>query len=94
MTENKITDKKLKRYFSITKKALEIAKKHINKEKKEEAEIILDMSQRYYNDALWFKEKKDFVNSFAALNYAHGWLDTGSKLGIFNVKNNKLFVIK
>ena len=39
-------------------------------------------------------KKNDYVTAFAALNYAHGWLDVGSKLGIFNVKNDKLFVIK
>jgi hypothetical protein len=89
-----ITKIKLEKYFSITKKALSVAKKHTNKKKKKEAEIILDMTKRYYDDALWFEKKKDYVNAFAALNYAHGWLDTGSKLGIFLVKNNKLFVIK
>jgi hypothetical protein len=34
------------------------------------------------------------VNSFAALNYAHGWLDSGVRLDIFKVRDNKLFTIK
>lgn len=93
-TKNIVTEEKLRKYFSITFKALALAKKNINKEQKQEAEIILDMSERYYKDALWFKEKKDFVDAFACLNYSHGWLDTGSKLGIFLVKDSRLFVVK
>jgi hypothetical protein len=96
-TEEKITEitlKKLKKYFSITSKALEMAKKAINKERNSEAIEILDMSQRYYDDAHWFENKKDYVNAFACLNYAHGWLDSGSRLGIFDVKDSKIFVIK
>ena len=91
---NIICKARLEKYFSITKKALSAAKKNINKKKKKEAETILDMVQRYYDDALWFKKQGNVVNAFAALNYAHGWLDTGSKLGIFLEKDSRLFVIK
>lgn len=91
---NEITDEKLKKYFEITEKALEKAKKHIGKKNEKEALIILDMVQRYYEDAKYFKERGDYVGAFAAVNYAHGWLDTGSKLGIFKVKDTKLFVVK
>ena len=41
-----------------------------------------------------FEENKDFVNAFAALNYAHGWLDSGVRLDIFEVKDDKLFTVK
>ena len=41
-----------------------------------------------------FQKKGDFVNSFAALNYAHGWIDSGVRLGIFKVNDNKLFTVK
>ena len=96
MDKNKneiVTKEKLEKYFSVTKKALELAKKSIAKEKKK-AEAILDMAQRYYQDARWFQKKGDFVLAFASLNYAHGWLDCGSKLGIFNVKDSRFFVLK
>lgn len=92
--DDKITEEKLKKYFNITGKALEMAKKHINSKKKKEAAEIIDMVERYYHDAHYFKDKNDYVNAFAALNYAHGWLDTGSRLGIFDVKDNQLFVIR
>ena len=92
--QNKITPKKLEKYFEITEKALSIAKKKINKKRTGEAKEIIDMVENYLSDAKYFKEKKDYINSFAAINYAHGWLDSGSRLGIFKVKNSKLFVIK
>ena len=92
--KNTITPEKLERYFLITGKALKIAKKKIAKGKEEDAKEIIEMVENYVSDAKYFREKQDFVNSFAALNYAHGWLDTGSRLGIFDVKDNKLFVIK
>jgi len=89
-----IEESKLKRYFEITKKALEKASKAVSKKHEKEAMQILDMALRYYKDAQWFEKRGDFVNAFAAINYAHGWLDAGSKLGIFKVKDSKLFVIK
>lgn len=94
MRENQIMILKLKKYFEITGKALDIARKAINKKREKEALEVLDMAQRYYEDAKWFKKRGHLVNSFAALNYAHGWIDCGSKLSLFKVKDSKLFVIK
>ena len=94
MAQNIITEEKISRYFKITKEALKKASKAINKKHEKAALEILDMASRYYKDALWFQEKGDLVNAFAAINYAHGWLDTGSRLGIFKVKDSKIFVIK
>ena len=91
---NDITESKLKRYFEITCKALAKAKKAVSKKYEKQAAEILDMAQRYYDDAKWFAQKGDFVNAFAAINYAHGWLDSGARLGIFKVRDTKLFVIK
>ena len=39
------------------------------------------------------KKKGNIVNAFAALNYAHGWLDAGARLGIFDVHDSKLFTV-
>ena len=52
------------------------------------------MVENYLNDSKHFEEKCDYVNAFAALNYAHGWLDSGVRLGIFNVDDDKLFTIR
>ncbi|MBU3907322.1 MAG: DUF357 domain-containing protein [Nanoarchaeota archaeon] len=92
--QDKITKEKLEKYFLISGKALKIAEKNINAKRKKEAEEILKMAGCYLSDAKYFQSKKDFVNAFAAVNYAHGWLDTGARLGIFKVKDDKLFVVK
>jgi len=92
--KNRITKEKLEKYFSLTSNALEIAKKSVTKNKKKEAHEIISMVSNYLSDAEYFKKNRDFVSSFAALNYAHGWLDSGARLGIFNVKDDRLFTIK
>ena len=91
---DKITEEKLGKYFSLTSKALELAQKSIKQGKKKQATEILKMVENYLSDAQYFRKNKDFVSSFAALNYAHGWLDSGARLGIFNVKDDRLFTIR
>lgn len=92
--ENKITSQKLEKYFSLTSKALEVTKKNIIPGKESYAKEIIEMVSNYLSDAKHFEKKQDFVNAFAALNYAHGWLDAGVRLDTFNVKDNNLFTIK
>lgn len=92
--ENTITIQKLARYFKITSAALRIVKKNVISGKEKYAKEIIEMAQNYVSDAKYFKEKKDFVNAFACLNYAHGWIDSGVRLDVFSVKDNKLFTIK
>jgi len=90
-----ITDGKLEKYFDITGRALKKAKQNVTKDesKKEYAEDFLDMAQRYYDDAKYFKEKDDYVNAFAALSYSHGWLDAGARIKLFEVNDSKLFTV-
>lgn len=91
---NIITLAKLEQYFSITKEALDKVKDHLDSKRKKEADDFLDMAQRYYDDAHYFLDtKKDAVLAFAALNYAHGWLDAGARLGLFKVKDSRLFTV-
>ena len=94
MKQNTITQEKLERYFTLTKTALTEVKKNIIKGEEKKAKEIIDMVENYLSDAEHFKSKDDFVNAFAALNYAHGWLDSGVRLDIFDVKNNKLFTVR
>ena len=91
---DKITSTKIKKYKILTKKALAIAKNSVIKEKKTYAQEIFDMVENYIADAEHFEKKGDLVNAFAAINYAHGWIDSGVRLDIFDVKDNKLFTIK
>ena len=91
---DKITSDKLEKYFSITKEALEKAIESGNRTKLDsEREDFLDMIKRYVSDAEHFDKKGDLVNAFAALNYAHGWLDAGARLGMFDVHDSRLFTV-
>ncbi len=95
MVEKEITRKKLDKYFDITSKAFEIVKKNIIKGKEKEAKEIIEMVENYLSDARHFDEKGKFVNAFAALNYSHGWIDSGVRLGIFEVgDDDRLFTIR
>ncbi len=91
---DKITPQKIQKYKTLTKKALAVAKKSVIKGKEDYAKEIIDMVENYVSDAEHFEKKQDLVNSFAALNYAHGWLDSGVRLDVFNVDDDKLFTVK
>ena len=86
-----ISDEKLKKYFEVTGKALNMAKDASTDT--EQAKDFLDMASRYYSDAKHFEEKGDIVNAFAALNYAHGWLDAGARIRLFLVNDSTLFTV-
>ena len=87
-----VSDEHLNRYLSLTKEALAIAKKAPTAHP-EHTHIILDMVERYVHDAEFFQGKGDTVRAFAAINYAHGWLDCGAALKIFHVTDNHLFTV-
>ncbi|MFA6088743.1 MAG: DUF357 domain-containing protein [Candidatus Woesearchaeota archaeon] len=89
-----ITTQKLDKYFKITEEAFDMATKSKNRTALiTEREDFILMITCYIKDAHHFKEKNDFVNAFAALNYAHGWLDSGARLGIFDVHDSRLFTV-
>lgn len=92
--KDRITPEKIKKYKKLTSAALNSAQESVIKGKESEAKEIIDMVSNYLSDAKYFEEEDDFINAFAALNYAHGWLDSGVRLGIFDTKDNKLFTIK
>ncbi len=92
--ENKITKEKIQKYKTLTNKALAVAKKSVIKGKENYAKEIFDMVENYLSDAQHFEDKEDLVNAFAALNYAHGWLDAGVRLDVFDVEDDKLFTVK
>ncbi len=92
-----VTRERLDRYFDITGRALEkvrIAGNDSIADSEKHAEDFLDMAKRYYSDARHFAEKGEIVDAFACLNYAHGWLDAGARIGLFDVGgDNKLFTV-
>jgi len=91
--KDKITKENLNKYWNITKKALAIAEKSIIAGKENEAKEITKMVSCYLSDSKYFEKKGDFANAFGAVYYAHGWLDAGVRLKIFDVSDDKLFTI-
>lgn len=89
--KDKVTKEKIDKYRKITSEALNLAKLNIKDEKA--AKEIIEMVEAYVSDSSHFEENEDFVNALAALSYAHGWLDTGARLKIFEVKDNRLFTV-
>ncbi len=92
--KDKITKQKIQKYKTLTNKALVVAKKSVIKGKENYAKEIFEMVENYLSDAQHFEEKENLVDAFAALNYAHGWLDAGVRLDVFDVDDNKLFTVK
>jgi len=94
--EDRITEEKIKKYLETTKRALDkirIAPPARSIGRKV-AENFMQMAQAYYNDARHFKDKGDLVNAFACVNYAHGWLDAGARIGLFEVgEDDQLFTL-
>jgi hypothetical protein len=89
---DKVTKEKLNRYFDLTRRAFQKIK--VTDKDKELAEDFLDMAKRYYEDAKHFREKGDLVTAFAAVTYAHAWLDAGARSKLFDVGgDNELFVV-
>jgi len=90
---DKITKENIKKYREITEKAFAIAEKSISTGKENEAKEIIKMVSCYLSDSKHFEKKGDLVNAFGAIYYAHGWLDCGARLKIFDVSDDKLFTI-
>lgn len=90
-----VSGDRLARYARIAEAALEKARESgesVTPEKLRKARAdFLDMAERYIADARHFREQGDLVTAFAALNYAHGFLDAGARLGLFDVHDSRLF---
>ncbi|AAL81609.1 MULTISPECIES: DUF357 domain-containing protein [Pyrococcus] len=91
--KNVITVEKLEKYFKITREALE--KLEIAVDERSHLYVVakdfLTMAKSYFQDAEYYYKKGDYVTAFAALNYAHGFIDAGVRLGVFRGEDNRLF---
>ena len=87
-----VTEKKLEKYFDVTGRAIKKVDLEckFKMKAKDAAHDFYDMAKRYFADAKHFRKKGDYVTAFAALNYAHGWLDAGARLGLFDVKGDSV----
>jgi hypothetical protein len=87
INKSDLTEDRVKKYLGITEKGL--AKLKIAPPEKSHnrkvAEDFLTMAKSYYSDANFFFEKGELANAFACVNYAHGWLDAGVRMGLFDV---------
>ena len=93
---NTITDEKIERYLNITRQALDKLRIAVPERSfgRKAADDFLNMARSYYNDAVHFRDSGDIVNAFAAVNYAHGWIDCGARLGLFDVDgDDRLFTL-
>lgn len=88
----KISQDRIEKYMNVTQEALEKAE-NASKEDEDSAEEVLDMVRRYLSDAKFFRENEEYVDCFASLNYAHGWLDCGARLGFYDVDDDTLFTV-
>jgi uncharacterized protein len=94
--QDRITEEKIAKYLDTTKRALDKIKvaappRSFNRKM---ADSFLEMANAYFSDAKHFREKGDYVNAFACVNYAHGWLDAGARIGLFEVgEDDRLFTL-
>jgi len=91
-----VTVERVEKYISLTSNAL--AKLRIAAPERsfnrKLADDFLTMARSYFEDAKEFARKGDLVNAFACVNYAHGWLDSGARIGLFDVGgDDQLFTL-
>lgn len=88
-----ITEEKLQKYFRITEEALKTLEIAVHEKSllRSVADDFLTMARSYFNDARYYYERGDYVTAFAALNYAHGFIDAGVRLGVFRGEDDRLF---
>ena len=87
---NQVSTQHFEKYHKLSSEALVLAKQAPIRDAKAAEEIFL-MVTNYLSDALYFQKQNDLVRAFAAVNYAHGWLDCGARLGVYEVHDNHYF---
>ena len=85
-----VSQQKFDDYLQLSQEALTIAQAAEITDENAAAEIF-SMVGNYLSDAQYFADNGDLVRGFAAINYAHGWLDCGARLKIYLVDNNHFF---
>lgn len=91
-----VTDAKIEKYLDTTRRAFEKVRIVAPEPSwaHRTAKDFLCMAESYYRDAKDFHARGDHVNAFACVNYAHGWLDAGARLGVFDVgQDDVLFTL-
>lgn len=91
-----VTDEKITSYLEITEKALTVLKvlPPEGSQLRKAADDLLMMATSYFKDACFYREKGDYVTAFACVNYAHGYIDAGVRLGLFLGDGSGLFAFE
>jgi uncharacterized protein len=79
------------KYDRVTRAALAMAEAAPQRDPR--AKEVLLMARSYVSDSQHFYEQGDVARSLAALSYAHGWLDCGARLQLFEVHDSTLFTV-
>ena len=92
----RVLREKCEKDMETTRRALEKLKIAVPRRShyRKAAEDFLAMARAYFSDARHFFDNGDPVLAFACVNYAHGWLDAGARLGLFDVgEDDQLFTL-
>ncbi len=96
MTDYSISNARIEKYIGLTAKALDKVSiiDKLGTDNHSKAEDILAMVKAYHSDAKFFLEEGRGDDAFAAVNYAHGWIDCGVRLGYLDGKGDwQLFTL-
>lgn len=88
-----VINQRLIKNLDILKEILakaKLASENLNITNSTKGEFI-DIIEKYIDNAENFFKKEDLIESFISLSYAHGWLDAGGKVGIFDLSDLRLF---
>jgi hypothetical protein len=96
MGEYPVTTVRINKYLALTEKALNKVSiiGEPDSEDYTKAQDILEMVGAYLSDSKYFLSEGRGDDAFAAINYAHGWLDCGVRLGYLDGKGDwQLFTL-
>ena len=96
MTEYPVSLERINKYLDLTSKALVKVSiiDDVGTDNYAKAQDIIEMVKAYHSDAKFFLDEGRGSDAFAAVNYAHGWIDCGVRLGYLDGKGDwQLFTL-
>ena len=96
MSEHSVSLERINKYLDLTSKALAKVSvvAEVGTDDYAKAQDILEMVGAYISDSNYFLKEGRGDDAFAAINYAHGWLDCGVRLGYLDGKGDwQLFTL-
>ena len=83
---NIVSEERLNRYLALTSSARAKSSPLVaaDSDAGRQLAMLMRMADDYSSDASHFKEIGDYVRSFAAINYAHAWIDAVVKLRLLD----------